>query len=37
MQTTTTLVTGGTGKTGSRVAQRLADAGHTVQIGRAHV
>jgi uncharacterized protein YbjT (DUF2867 family) len=33
MQTTTTLVTGGTGKTGSRVAQRLADAGHTVRIG----
>jgi uncharacterized protein YbjT (DUF2867 family) len=29
----TTLVTGGTGKTGSRVGQRLTDAGHAVRIG----
>jgi uncharacterized protein YbjT (DUF2867 family) len=33
MSTNTILVTGGTGKTGRRVAQRLQNGGHAVRIG----
>jgi uncharacterized protein YbjT (DUF2867 family) len=33
MSTTTILVTGGTGKTGRRVVQRLQDGGHAARIG----
>ena len=33
MQSTTILVTGATGKTGSRISKLLKDSGHTVRPG----